>query len=223
MTERGKFIALEGIDGCGKTTQVDLLADWLPSSGLMPTTANLVITREPGGTQLGQALREILLNSTDDNQPAPMTELLLFMADRAQHVAKVIKPALDRGDWVLCDRYHGSTVAYQGYGRGHYKENIAALMGISTGNLFPDLILCIDVSIATSIQRRKHKDSDRFDEEDHGFLERVNHGFHQLCQPNSATYASPTHAAAWFKVNGEGSTEDVFARCKAVLAGIPSS
>ena len=107
MTRRGRFLVLEGIDGCGKTTQIEALKQWLPSSGLMPEGAQLLVTREPGGTALGQALRQLLLHPPGDAAPESTAELLLYAADRAQHVQQRIAPALEAGHWVLGERFVG--------------------------------------------------------------------------------------------------------------------
>ena len=138
---QGCFVVLEGIDGCGKTTQLEHLGRWLPSSGLIPAGARLLMSREPGGTPLGRALRDLLLHPPAGASPCSDAELLLYAADRAQHVAQVIRPALEAGDWVLCDRFSGSTAAYQGYGRGLPLERIAALEGFAPGGLEPDLTI----------------------------------------------------------------------------------
>ena len=151
---RGRFIVLEGIDGCGKTTQLQALRQWLPSSGLMAPGARLVVSREPWGTALGQALRELLLHTPGEAAPVPRAELLLYAADRAQHVETVLRPALERGDWVLCDRFTGSTAAYQGYGRGLPLALIDTLESLATGGLQADLTLWLDVSLAESRRRR---------------------------------------------------------------------
>ena len=114
----GRFLVLEGIDGCGKTTQIEALRAWLPLSGLMAPGSRLLVTREPGGTALGQALRALLLHPPAGVAPCSLCELMLYAADRAQHVEECLRPALAAGDWVLSDRYSGSTAAYQGHGRG---------------------------------------------------------------------------------------------------------
>ena len=141
LTMAGRFLVLEGIDGCGKTTQLKLLSQWLPGSGLMPAGATLLLTREPGGTPLGKALRELLLHPPQDSAPSPTAELLMYAADRAQHVEHLIRPALDRGDWVLSDRFSGSTLAYQGDGRGLDASTIRDLERIATAGVTPDLTL----------------------------------------------------------------------------------
>ena len=114
---KGKFIVIEGIDGCGKTTQIDELSKWLPNSGLIEKGSKLITTREPGGSLLGKKLRGLILDNNEDNKPSSLAELLLYSADRAEHVSKIISPALNNNDWVISDRFSDSTLAYQGYGR----------------------------------------------------------------------------------------------------------
>ena len=203
---KGVFIVLEGIDGCGKTTQLQALREWLPTSGLMPPGTQLVTTREPGGTALGQALRELLLHPPDAVRPEPMTELLLYAADRAQHVAEVIRPALDAGHWVLCDRFTGSTAAYQGYGRGIGLEAIYALESIATGDLTPDLTLWLDVSLAESCRRRSGQLADRIEGEGEEFLARVVDGFLEL-----------TAQRDWVCVNADQPVADVTKACRNII------
>ena len=208
---KGTFIVLEGIDGCGKTTQLQALRQWLPSSGLLPPSARLIVTHEPGGTALGQALRELLLDPPDAVRPEPMTELLLYAADRAQHVAKVIRPALDRGDWVLCDRFTGSTAAYQGYGRGLDMEAIYALESIATSDipfsLQPDLSIWLDVPLAESFRRRGGQLADRIEGEGEEFLARVAGGFQILA-----------HERDWIRVNAHQPVADVTTACRNIIA-----
>jgi len=163
LPARGRFLVLEGIDGCGKSTQLELLRQWLPASGLLPAGRRLLISREPGGTALGQALRQLLLHPPEASEPCPTAELLLYAADRAQHVQERIAPALAAGDWVLCDRFTGSTAAYQGYGRGLSLELIAALEAIATGGLNADLTLWLDLPLELSLQRRGHRPADRIE------------------------------------------------------------
>ena len=203
---KGRFIVLEGIDGCGKTTQLQALHRWLPTSGLMPPGTQLVTTCEPGGTVLGLDLRELLLHCSNAAQPVPMAELLLYAADRAQHVAKVIRPALDRGDWVLCDRFTGSTAAYQGYGRGIDLEAIRALEYIATGGLQPYLTLWLDVSLAESCRRRGGELADRIEGEGVALLGRVADGFRILA-----------HQRDWVCVDAERPVADVKKACRDIV------
>ncbi len=177
---RGRFLVLEGIDGCGKTTQLEALRHWLPASGLLAPGASLVVTREPGGTALGQALRELLLHPPGEATPDPLAELLLYAADRAQHVRQRIEPALAAGDWVLSDRFVGSTVAYQGDGRGLPTEWINTLESLATGDLMADLTLWLDLPLERSQQRRGHRPADRIESAGGAFLERVAGGFARL-------------------------------------------
>lgn len=171
---------LEGIDGCGKTTQLRQLAEWLPDSGLMPDGATLHLTREPGGSPLGRALRELLLHPPDDAAPCPEAELLMYAADRAQHVQRRIRPALERGDWVLSDRFSGSTLAYQGDGRGLNRALILDLERIATNGLMPDVTLWLDLPLEASIARREERAEDRIEAEGQVFLSRVATGFQVL-------------------------------------------
>jgi dTMP kinase len=177
---RGRFVVLEGVDGCGKTTQLEALGQWLPSSGLMAPGARLVVSREPGGTALGQALRELLLHPPQAVQPLSRAELLLYAADRAQHVEALLVPALAAGDWVLCDRFTGSTAAYQGYGRGLPLALIDSLETLATGGLQADLTLWLDVPLAESRRRRGGRAADRIEAVGEAFLARVADGFATL-------------------------------------------
>ena len=124
---KGKFIVIEGIDGCGKTTQIDELSKWLPNSGLIKKGSKLITTREPGGSLLGKKLRKLILDNNANNKPSSLAELLLYSADRAEHVSKIISPALNNSDWVVSDRFSDSTLAYQGYGRNINLEIIKIL------------------------------------------------------------------------------------------------
>jgi len=180
MAERGRFFVLEGIDGCGKTTQIEQLRQWLPASGLMPAGAQLLVTREPGGTELGRALRQLLLHPPGSAEPCTTAELLLYAADRAQHVEKHIRPALAAGHWVLSDRFSGSTAAYQGYGRGLSLELIDQLSLIACRGLQPDLTLLLELPLQDSLRRRGHRAADRIEASGEAFLARVCAGFSAL-------------------------------------------
>ena len=177
---RGRFIVLEGIDGCGKTTQLKALREWLPTSGLLPPGARVVVSREPGGTALGQALRELLLHTPEEAAPVPRAELLLYAADRAQHVDTVLRPALERGDWVLFDRFTGSTAAYQGYGRGLDLAVVELLANIATDTMRADLTFWLDVSLAESRRRSGGQMADRIEAAGEAFMSRVADGFATL-------------------------------------------
>src|SRR6266516_7947999 len=175
----GAFITFEGIDGCGKSTQLRLLASALRLQGL-----EVVTTREPGGTTLGQKLRAALLDV--DEQVDPLTELLVFAADRAQHVRKHLSPALAANKVVLSDRYADATVAYQGAGRGFDRTLIQQLVQLATGGLKPDLTLLFDLSVPESaVRTRKRvalKHTDRLDIEDAEFHTRVRNAYLELAR-----------------------------------------
>lgn len=163
------FITFEGADGCGKTTQIELLNKYLQQQGF-----KTLVTREPGAKGLGEKLREILLNY--DGEVSPNCESFLFLADRAQHVDCVIKPALKDGVIVLCDRHTDSTVAYQGYGRQLDIEQIKKLNEIAVNGLKPDLTIVFDIDIETSMQR-VGKTKDRMESAGMDFFNRVRNGY----------------------------------------------
>ena len=174
---KGKFIVIEGIDGCGKTTQIDELSKWLPNSGLINTKSRLITTREPGGSLLGQELRRLILDNNKNNKPSSLAELLLYSADRAEHVSKIISPALNNNDWVISDRFSDSTLAYQGYGRKINLEIIKKIESIVCQGVYPDLTFFLEISPEESILRRKNEIPDRIESEGIRFLEKVNEGF----------------------------------------------
>ena len=206
VAPRGRFVVLEGIDGCGKSTQIEALRRWLPTSGLLATGAELLVTREPGGTALGAALRQLLLHPPGEAAPEPMAELLLYAADRAQHVEQCIRPALAAGHWVLSDRYSGSTAAYQGYGRGLDLARIAQLEHLATGGLAPDLTLWLELSLAESLRRRGERTADRIEASGEAFLQRVIDGFAELAA-----------GQGWRRVDASGAPEQVAAACCGLL------
>jgi dTMP kinase len=193
---RGRFVVLEGIDGCGKTTQLEQLRAWLPQSGLMPAGAELLVTREPGGTALGQALRQLLLHPPGDTAPGSTAELLLYAADRAQHVQQRIAPALEAGHWVVSDRFAGSTAAYQGYGRGLDLELIDQLAAMATAGLQPDCTLLLELPLAESLRRRGHRPADRIEASGEAFLARVCAGFGALAAQRGWARVDATPAPA---------------------------
>ncbi len=168
------FITFEGADGCGKTTQIKLIDEYLRSKGY-----KTLLTREPGSKGLGEKIREILLNY--NGEVSSRCESFLFLADRAQHVDCIIKPALQEGTIVLCDRHTDSTVAYQGYGRGLDIEEIKKLNALATGGLKPDLTIVFDVDIETS-QARVGKNKDRMESAGVEFFKRVRAGFLEIAK-----------------------------------------
>jgi len=164
----GCFITVEGIEGVGKSTNMDYVRGYLTERG-----HDVVTTREPGGTELAEQIRSLLLTPRDESM-ADMTELLLIFAARAQHLARVIRPALERGSWVLCDRFTDATYAYQGGGRGMDQHAISVLETLVQGELRPDLTLILDLSPEQGLARaRKRAALDRFERETITFFERV--------------------------------------------------
>lgn len=191
-----RFVVLEGIDGSGKTTQLERLSQWLPQSGLLPAGAAVVVSREPGGTPLGQALRQLLLQPPPEAAPSSTCELLLYAADRAQHVDTVIRPALERGDWVLCDRFTGSTAAYQGDGRGLPLEWIRQLERLATGGLEADLTIWLDLPLGAAQRRRQERQPDRIEASGEAFQERVAAGFARLAMERGWSRVAADQAPA---------------------------
>jgi len=171
----GKFITLEGVDGAGKSTHLQWIADQLRVPG-----RELVVTREPGGTPLAEKLRALLLAEAMD----PLTETLLMFAARADHVRRLIAPALERGAWVICDRFTDATLAYQGEGKGVPKEVIRSLALATHPGLIPDRTLVFDCPYEVSRERltRVGRPLDRFEREDREFFERVRGGYRNAAQ-----------------------------------------
>lgn len=173
MTQ-GLFITFEGPDGCGKTTQMNLLAQYFEKKG-----KKVVLTREPGGKGLGEKVREILLNY--NGEVSDRCESFLFLADRAQNIDIIVKPAVEQGEIVLCDRHIDSTVAYQGYGRGLDINEINILNNLATGGKKPDLTLVFDVDVETSM-KRVGKEKDRMESAGIDFHNRVRNGYLELAK-----------------------------------------
>lgn len=171
------FITLEGPDGGGKTSQAAALSGFLKQEGY-----DALLTREPGGTEIGDQVRAIL-SRLDNTAMHPRTETLLFLAARAQLVHQVIRGQLDKGGLVICDRYADSTLAYQGYGHRHDLSQIQNLIDFATGGLKPDLTLLLDLDVEVGLSRRaRGGDWNRLDAYDLDFHRRVRHGYHQLAQ-----------------------------------------
>lgn len=171
----GTFVTLEGPEGAGKTTQLKQLSKQLDILGI-----DHIVTRDPGGTPLGRQIRRILLNP--ENPVNPMTELLLYQADRAQHVGEVIMPALKEGKLVLCDRYTDSTMAYQGYARGIDFGVIEDLNQVATGGLKPELTILFDLESSEGLSRLHPGGHDRLEREAIEFHHKVRDGYHQLAK-----------------------------------------
>lgn len=169
----GLFITLEGIDGCGKTTQAQLLADWLRRMG-----HSALLTREPGGTAVGRTIRELLLSP--DCEITAEAELFLYLADRALHVTQVVRPALAGGEIVVCERHADSTLAYQGYGRGLDLGLLRRLNAMATGGLAPDLTIVLDIPANKAWLDAARLD--RLESEGLGFSARVAEGFRELAR-----------------------------------------
>jgi|SRR5579872_3015468 len=183
-THRGRFITFEGLDGCGKSTQLKKLAGVLSAQGV-----SVVMTREPGGTPTGEKIRQLLLD-TKTSSLAPLAELALMFAARAQHIAEVIQPALAEGKLVLCDRFTDSTEAYQGGGRKLGSDPVLALHRILCGSLQPELTILMDSDVATSVDRARRRnqtqtdkddrtktDENRFEQESRAFFGRVRNAY----------------------------------------------
>lgn len=172
--KKGLFITFEGADGCGKTTQMDLLAEYLKNNG-----KEVLLTREPGGKGLGEKVREILLNYNGD--VSDRCESFLFLADRAQNIDIIVNPAVEEGKIVLCDRHIDSTVAYQGYGRGLDIERINMLNNLATNGHKPDLTFVFDIDVETSM-KRVGKEKDRMESAGIDFHNRVRKGYLELAK-----------------------------------------
>lgn len=202
---QGRFVVLEGVEGAGKTTQVRLLSTWLKALGVPHIAA-----REPGGTEVGEAIRQVLLERRELDVPAE-TELLLMLAARAAFVRDVVRPALGAGQVVLADRFDFSTFAYQGFGRGLPLDEVRRLNAFATGGLVPDLYVVLDLPVGEGAERQRHEGSerDRIEREGEAFLERVRDGYHSLC-------ASEGHARV---VDARGSPEEVHRRIRDLLTG----
>ncbi|MDQ2078000.1 dTMP kinase [Marinimicrobium sp. ABcell2] len=181
---QGKFITIEGTEGVGKSTNLAFVRDWLSGQG-----REVVVTREPGGTPLAEEIRSLLL--TNRAEPvSPTAELLLIFAARAQHLEQVVKPALARGAWVLCDRFTDSTYAYQGGGRGFDKDRIGLLETLVQGDLRPDMTLILDIDIELGLSRaRQRSEPDRFEGETVRFFEQVRAAYRDLAARAPERYA----------------------------------
>ncbi len=210
----GRFITFEGGEGVGKSTNIAFVADWLKKQGI-----TVVVTREPGGTEIAEKIRNDLLKAHHNEDMTAMTELLLVFAARAQHIEKVIVPALQRGEWVICDRFSDSTMAYQGYGIELPRADIELLTGLVQKDLQPDCTLLLDAPVETGMARASRRaeqgieQTDRFELEKLSFFEKVRQGFLELA----------AHSPRFHKLDATQPLDkvqrDIESVLKAVLAG----
>ncbi|MBI3651672.1 MAG: dTMP kinase [Acidobacteria bacterium] len=207
---RGFFITLEGLDGCGKSTQLERLAAALSQRGLA-----VLATRQPGGTEIGTSIRALMIQQ--HSRLSPVAEVLLMMADRAQHVSDIIKPNLEAGRIVISDRYIDSSVAFQGYGRGLEITAVEALNDLATGGLLPDLTILFELNreaaqarLATRTEKQLTDSAPMtgFDDEQHDFHQRVQQGYWQL----AARHPDRIHC-----VDADGSVNEVHQRVMALV------
>jgi dTMP kinase len=210
---RGKFITIEGPEGCGKTTQSNILVQHIKEQGY-----EVILTREPGGTRIGEVIRALVLDAKYEEM-VPLTELLLMAASRSQHVLEKIRPGLKEGKMVICSRFSDATIAYQGCGRGFDIDLLKRINGIATGGLAPDLTLVIDIDVTTGLRRAfgvekaeaKRGEGDRLESEDIGFHERVRQGYLDLAQ------GEPKRVRV---IDGSGTIDEVSAAIKKAVSAI---
>jgi dTMP kinase len=223
---KGRFVVFEGTEGAGKSTQLKHLQQWVADSGWMnrlqrhlpPEVSPILITREPGGTDLGQRLRVLLLDSalTQAQGLPSITELLLYAADRAQHVHTTLKPALESGALILCDRYTASTVAYQGYGRNLDLNLIGQLNAIATDGLTPDLTLWLDLDVQQGLNRARQRPPQTGELKGQDRMEAAALSFHQRVQEGFAAQAkaNPQHM---IRIDAARSEDRVAAQIQTVM------
>lgn len=189
--QRGKFITFDGIDGAGKTTQIEQLADYLRGQG-----KTVYVTREPGGTGLSEKIRELLLST--DNNMHPVTELLLMFAARAEHIEAVLRPKVLAGEWVICSRFTDATLAYQGYARGVDLQKIQTIADVVHGDFNPDMSLFLDLPVEIAANRRavRGETVDRFEAEALTFMQAVKDGYLAIAakQPNRCQVIDATQS-----------------------------
>ncbi|MCD6595363.1 dTMP kinase [bacterium] len=198
------FITFEGIDGCGKSTQAKMLANFL-----MEHRIDVIITREPGGTPVAEQIRKILLDRSH-TEIFPRTELFLYLASRAQHTYEIIAPALENNKWVISDRFFDSSVAYQGYARGLGMKQVLDMSLMATGGIAPDLTFFLDISTAEASLRMKNQGKilDRLESEREEFMSKVRDGYLKIAQENSDRF---------IKIDGSNSPEIVWEKVKNIF------
>jgi dTMP kinase len=201
----GLFITIEGIDGCGKSTQSEKLVQFLSQY----QERRIVLTREPGGSLLGHKIRDLLLHQPSESQPTPMAEIYLYMADRMHHIETVIKPNLEQGAIVISDRFRDSTIAYQGHGRGINIGFLAYLNSPANLGVWPDLTFFIDIPESTFVQRFKKKRSlDFMEQSSMEFYRKVRDGFQELCHKDDGRFV---------RIDGDNTIGDVQADIQEVI------
>lgn len=205
------FITLEGIEGCGKSTQIHLLHQRLVNRGL-----EVVLTREPGGSDLGRHLRSVLL-SRKGVSLTPLSELFLYLADRAQHVAEVIKPALSRGGTVLCDRFADSTVVYQGYGRKLDTQLLDSLNQVAVTGCVPDLTLILDLPVEVGLRRARNRNDAQGQSDTEGRFEAESLNFHHRIREGYLLWAA-LHPGRCVVIQADLSPEKVGEKIWALVA-----
>ena len=199
--KKGLFITFEGIDGCGKSTQIAKAAEYLKEKGI-----SLIVTREPGGTPLGEKIRELIL-SPQNSEMKNSCELLLYLSARAQHVEEKIKPALEKGITVLCDRYQEATLAYQGFGRGYPLNLLQKLNAFATGGLVPSKTFIFDITVECAFDRMKKsgKAPDRLEKNSKEFYRKIREGYLALAS---------AHPKRIKLIQGEKSVDEIFLEVK---------
>lgn len=199
--KKGLFITFEGIDGCGKSTQIVKAAEYLKEKGI-----SLIVTREPGGTPLGEKIRELIL-SPQNSEMKNSCELLLYLSARAQHVEEKIKPALEKGAAVLCDRYQEATFAYQGFGRGYPLNLLQELNAFATGGLVPSKTFIFDITVECAFDRMKKtgKVPDRLEKSTKEFYRKIREGYLALAS---------AHPKRIKLIQGEKSIDEIFLEVK---------
>lgn len=201
------FITFEGIEGTGKSTQCKLLKEYLESRGM-----EVLLTREPGGSKIGTELRKMLLN-TDNKDITSLSELFLYLADRAQHIAQVVRPALEEGKAVICDRFADSTVVYQGYGRGLDTKMLHSLNEIAVDGTWPELTLLLDLDVDTGLKRAMTRNMQEGMSQAEGRFEAEHVSFHTRIREGYLTWAAVNQKR--FKVaDASGTPETVFEQIK---------
>ncbi len=201
------FVTFEGIEGCGKSTQCRLLGQWLEAQGF-----DVLMSREPGGSPLGARIREILLSREFEGM-SPECELLLYLADRAQHVDTVIRPALGSGRAVLVDRFADSTVAYQGFGRGISLETLHSLNRLAVKDLWPELTVVIDIPVQIGLERARGRNHELGTSHSEGRFEAEALDFHSSIRQGYLELAA-AHPERCSVVNGQGSESEIFAEIR---------